>query len=235
MALGFLVCIMLAIRRAKTLQISPNHILDLSLYIVISGIVGARLLYILMNFSYYFKHPIEIFLLQKGGLSYYGGFLLALIVGFLVARKRRLPLAKIADLIALYLPLGHAISRIGCYLNGCCYGKPTEMICAVQFPSYSLAAHHFGSNHFIHPVQLYSVLMNLFIFIILNLYKKQFEGELIFDYMILYGIGRFILEIFRADTPVVFLGLSAFQFISLGLILSGLIIRYIIGKPRTNK
>lgn len=228
MAVAFLVCVALAIYRAASIGIAPHHILDLSLYILISGIVGARLSYVVTNLPYYLAHPVEIFLLQKGGLDFYGGYGLALIVALLVIKRRRLPMGKVADLIILYLPLGHAIARIGCFLNGCCYGKPTEVAWAVQFPPYSLAARHFGPDHHIHPVQLYSSMVNLGIFIMLGLQKKRFEGELVFDYMILYGASRFILEFFRADNPVVLWGLNTFQLISLGMVILTLILRPII-------
>lgn len=234
LAIAFLVCVMLALRKAVSIGIAPHHILDLSLYILVSGIMGARVLYIATNLSYYIEHPFDIFLLQKGGLSFYGGFGLALIVGFFVAKRRKLPLGKVSDLIILYLPLGHAIARIGCFLNGCCYGKPTSVLWAVQFPPYSLAARHFGTNHLVHPVQLYSSLMNLGIFLALSLSRKRFDGELVFKYMILYGAGRFILELFRGDNPVVLFGLNIFQLISIGILILGLILKPVIEKHARN-
>lgn len=234
LAIAYLICVALALYRANSIGIAPHHILDLSVYILISGIIGARLLYVAMNLSYYLGHPVEIFLLQKGGLAFHGGFVLALIAGVFIVKRRGLPLGKIADLIILYLPLAHAIARIGCFLNGCCYGKPTGAAWAVQFPSHSLAVHQFGPDHFIHPVQFYSSLVNLGIFLMLVLRKKRFEGELIFDYMILYGAGRFILEIWRADNPVVFWGLSTFQLISLGMVLFGFIVRPVIERHARN-
>lgn len=225
LALAFLVCVILVLRRAVSIGIAPHHILDLCLYTIISGIIGARLLYVVLNWDYYIIHPAEILLLNKGGLDFYGGFILALIIAVLFVKKRRLPLLEISDIIILYLPLGQAIGRIGCFLNGCCYGRPTDLIFGVQFPPYSLPSQQFGSNHFIHPTQIYSSIIDLFIFIILDLRikHKRFNGQIVLDYMFIYGTARFLLEYLRADNPAVFCGLSIPQIVSILMIITALV------------
>jgi len=229
MASAFLVSILLAVYKARSCGIAPYHILDLGLYIIVSGIIGARLLYVGLNWSYYLKHPLEIILLQKGGLAFQGGLILALAAGIFLIKKRNLPLGKVVDIVIIYLPLGHAIGRIGCFLNGCCYGKITTVPWAVQFPAHSFASQAFGPGHFVHPTEIYSSLMNLGIFLILVFTKKQFDGELFFDYMILYGIGRFFIEIFRVN-PVIFWGLTAFQLICIAMIITGVLLKMIISR-----
>lgn len=238
LALAFLICIILILRRAVSIGINPHEILDLSLYIIISGVIGARLLYVILDFKYYIMHPLEIFLLNKGGLTFYGGFILAVVIGAIVARKRKLPILLITDLFFLYLPLGQAIGRIGCFLNGCCYGKPTESIFGVQFPEYSFAANQFGVSHWVYPTQIYSSLFDLLIFVILGIrikYKK-YNGQIILYYIFLYGTARFLLEYLRADNPAVFYGLNIPQIASILMIIIAVIweiTKSCRGKPST--
>lgn len=230
MAVAFLLCLCLVAQRAKTFGIVREHILDVCFYVFISGLAGARLFYVVMDLPYYLKNPLEIFQLQKGGLVFYGGIIMALAAGILVIKKYKLPLGKTVDLLVLYLPLGHAIARVGCFLNGCCYGKPTGVLWAVQFPQNSLPGIRFGSMH-IHPVQFYSSLVDIGIFLILScIPRRRFSGELVFFYFILYGTGRFFLELFRADTLILVWGLNIFQLISLGIVILGLVLRPVFGK-----
>ena len=222
LAVSFLICVILALRQAANAGIEPHHILDLSLYIIISGIVGARLLYVVQNWSYYSKHLFEIVLINRGGLSLHGGILLAFLVGCIIVKRRRLPAGKIIDLVMLYLPLGIAIGRIGCFLNGCCYGKPTNYFCGVLFPKYSLAYQHFKTYQVLYPVQLYSALANIAIFVILGTiykYRKRYDGELLFYFMFYYGTARFLIEFLRADNPLVWYGFDLPQLISLGMVI----------------
>ena len=237
MAVAFFVCLMLILRRSRALGIDPQQILDLSLYVIIAGILGARLLYIILDWRYYLQHPLEIFWLNKGGLVFYGGLVGALLAGYLMLKKRNLPVLPIADLFFVYIPLGHAIGRIGCFLNGCCYGRPAEVVWAARFPAYSMVAQRFGVYNLVHPVQIYSSFINLVIFIILSLrmkYKK-YDGQIILDYLVLYGTARFFMEYFRADNPVVIWGLNAPQLVSLSMVVAVLVIQIIrIWKTRVN-
>lgn len=229
LALAFLICVILVLRRAVSIGIAPHHILDLSLYIIISGILGARILYVIINWDYYIMHPVEIILLNKGGLVFHGGFILAFLVGVFFVKRRKLPIWEVVDIIILYVPLGQAIGRIGCFLNGCCFGKPTNSIFGIQFPQYSFAANQFGINHIVHPTQIYSSLVNLFIFIILGIRMKhrRFNGQIVLDYMFLYGVTRFLIEYLRADNPALFYGLNIPQIVSILMIVTALIIRII--------
>ncbi|KAF0117516.1 MAG: phosphatidylglycerol:prolipoprotein diacylglycerol transferase [bacterium] len=184
-ALGFLTGIILALREAKRVGEEPENILDLSFYSIIAAIVGSRLLYIILNYRYYIENPLEMIKIWSGGLVYYGGFLLALIVGIWYIRKRHLPLWKTADIIAPSIAIGEAIGRLGCFSAGCCYGKETTLPWAITF----------------YPTQLYSSITALFIFLILTVFKrfKKFDGLLIWLYVLLYSITRSIIEIFRGD------------------------------------
>jgi len=218
-ALGFLTGIVLALREAKRVGEKPENILDLSFYSIIAAIVGSRLFYIILNYQYYIENPLEMIKIWSGGLVFYGGFVLALIVGIWYIRKSHLPLWKTADVMAPSIAIGQAIGRLGCFSAGCCYGKVTTLPWAVTFSNPECLA-NLGVPR--HPTQLYSSLNDLFIFLILTVVKrfKKFDGLLIWLYVLLYSITRSIIEIFRGDDRGLVFGgtLSISQFIGIVLV-----------------
>lgn len=192
MALAFLVGIYLATRGARRFGVAPEIILDLSIYIIIGALVGARLFYILLNLKEYVSYPMLFIQLIRGGMVFYGGFLGAILVSALYLKRKHMLFWKLADICAPSIPLGQAIGRIGCFLNGCCYGRPSALSWAVTFPHLPYARH---------PVQIYSSINGLLIFGILMLVsrRRRFEGEVFWFYVLLYSITRFGLEFFRGD------------------------------------
>ena len=128
------------------------------------------------------------------------------------------------DHIVPYLALGQAIGRIGCFLNGCCFGKPTNLPWGMIFPGGSIAGDTYPAIH-IHPTQLYSVYTNFLIFAILLLFGnwKKFDGQILYLYFILYSVSRFLIEFLRADNPQILLGLTISQVICVVLFLAGVI------------
>jgi len=194
LAVAFVLCTLLGIREARRRDIDPDKVLDLALYLCISGIIGARLLFVLLDIPTYFKNPIEIINLRDGGLAYHGGFIAALLVGIAYVRRQELDGWVMADIIAPLVALGYAIVRIGCFLNGCCFGLPTNVPWALRCRA--------GDFTFRHPTQIYASLASLIIFIILYTKRdhKKFPGYLMFLYVGLYSVSRFIVEIYR-DVP----------------------------------
>ena len=159
-------------------------------------------------------------MLHKGGLSFYGGFIVALTCAVVFLKRRHLPGLKILDIFVPYLALGQAIGRIGCFLNGCCYGKPTDFVLRVYFPGEFVARH---------PVQIYSSLNLLLIFIILRTFQAKKKGEtkisgqIFLLYCLLYSGMRFFMEYLRGDHLPVFANLTIHQLISVGIfIVSGI-------------
>jgi phosphatidylglycerol---prolipoprotein diacylglyceryl transferase len=197
-ALGFIAGILLARREAGKVGIDPDMIMDLTFYIIISAIVGSRLLYVATMPDVYLKNPLEIFKIWNGGLVFYGGFILALItaVGFIARHKA--PLWKVMDIFAPSIAIGQFFGRLGCFSAGCCYGKITDLPWAVTF-------HHPESlapiGMPLHPTQLYHALGNLTVFLILMGIKKRkkFQGQLFWSYVALEGGIRCFIEIFRGD------------------------------------
>ncbi len=221
-AAGFLAGIALTLFYASKEKISPNHVLDLAILTVISAVVGARLFYVLGQFDYYRSNPLEIVMVQNGGLVFLGGLLLSLAAVYFYARRQHIPLLKLFDAITPGTALGYAIGRIGCFLNGCCFGLPTHSPWGVVFPPGSLAA-AFCPGQPLVPTQLYSSLLMLIAFLALAwLYRRKgFDGQILFTGTVLYSLYRFAIEFFRYS-PVHWLSLTPSQWIVIPLFIFGL-------------
>jgi len=171
----------------------------------------------------------------QGGLTYYGGFLAAMLFGYVFVKRHRLQWGKVLDIYGFLLPLGLTFGRIGCYLNGCCFGKTTDVSWAAVFPSGSLASWQQYREGMlttanlpslpVHPTQLYQAFTNLTIFFIVYLFvrpRKKFHGQVMIAFLGLYSLGRVFFEFFRADMRGSWLFLSTSQIISLLVVLVAL-------------
>ena len=209
LAMGFLAAVWFSKRNARFYDLRPDDISDLFFVILVSGIVGARLLYVIINFDDFKASPLDIFKLWNGGLVFFGGFIGAVAASIVTLRIKNLPFFKTADTIAPGVALGHGIGRLGCFFAGCCYGRQCDLPIAVQFshPD-SLAPLHVP----LHPTQIYMVAANLILFLILIFLqrRKRFHGMIFLSYIILYSVFRFIIEFFRGD----FRGDFYFEFLS---------------------
>jgi phosphatidylglycerol:prolipoprotein diacylglycerol transferase len=174
--------------------------------------------YVALNWRTFQADPWEIPRLDHGGLVYYGGFGFGLLVAFWAIRWNRLPVWQTVDLMIPPLIAAHAMGRIGCFLNGCCYGRPTDVPWAVVF-------HQEGIPR--HPTQIYESLALLVLFFILKRIERPptRPGAVTLIYGLLYGAWRFFIEFFRGDNPIVWGGLTLFQWMSLFLmVLFGLLL-----------
>ncbi len=197
-ALGALLGITLISREAKKQGYDQQKILDLTFYLLIAAIIGSRVFYILLNPKYYLEHPLEIVMIWRGGLVFYGGFLIAFATCFLYLKKHNLPFLKTCDLLVPGLAIGEVLGRLGCFFAGCCYGKPADLLWSIIFTHpYTLAR----SGVPLHPTQLYSSLKALIIFFVLISIRKYKKGAglLTWTYILLYAIGRLIIESLRGD------------------------------------
>jgi len=239
LAIAFVVGIIMAQKRAKRYDIGPSFILDLSIIILISSIVGARLAYVIDHLDFYLHSPSKIFgeweggLIFCGGLVFYGGLLLAIPVSIYYARKRKVNVHKLMDVLAPSLAIGLFFARIGCFLNGCCFGKPTNLPIGVIFPGDSPAGWLF--NVPIHPTQLYSSFAGLVMFLILRQLErvKKFDSELFWYFLGMYGSWRFFVDFLRyyEQSEYVVFNLTFNQLISL-LILTFSIWRIWYGRKK---
>ncbi len=205
LAVAFLAGTLLARAEAKRKDLDPDIIFDLVLVIAAAGIIGARLFYVIGHLQEFAEKPLLAFAFWQPGLVFYGGLLLGAVAVFVFARLRRLFLWDIADILAPGLALGYAIARIGCFLNGCCYGAPTNLPWGVNF---------FDVPR--HPTQIYSLIYSFAIFSVLWLSRKKITkpGVLFWSYLGMYSIARFTIEFFRTSQRVVG-GLTAAQIISI--------------------
>lgn len=229
LALGFLVATYFAAAIAKERAIEPDHVVDLSLLVCVASIVGARLGFVLLEFSYYRVHPWEILQLREGGLSFHGGLILGVVAGIWFCRRREISPWRMADLVAPAVALGTAIARIGCLLNGCCYGYVTDL--PVGLPA------ALGDVSHRHPTQIYASIANLLLFV--YLYRRRhhgrFDGYLGLVYLILYSILRSIVEIFR-ESQLLFGPIKVAQAFSFLVIIGAGIAIYVIeGRHQTKE
>jgi len=210
MALGFLAAMGVSKAIARPQNISADTITDIFFVILVSALVGARLLYVLINYKTYQDNLFGIFQIWNGGLVFFGGFLASVLACVIYFKKKNLNIWKTADILAPGIAIGHAIGRIGCLFAGCCYGKTCDLPIAITFTnSDSLAP----LNVYLHPTQIYSMISNLMLFFILLWLQrhKKFNGMVFLFYVMLYSLFRSIIEFFRGD----FRGDFIFDFISM--------------------
>ena len=233
LAVSFLIGIYMATRRAKTFGVDPQYILDLSVYIILAGVIGSRLLYVVFHLDEY-QSMVDVFALWQGGATLYGGFLLSILVIYMFTKKRKLDYLLVADIVSPALALGIMVTRVGCFLSGCCYGKPTELAWGVVFPPDSAAGAYAKQMAAtlsvdavaLHPTQLYASFFGMVALLVLFLFRNKLtkRGSTFGALLVLYGTFRFTLDFFRfyESNMRVLLDLSLNQWISLGLFGLGL-------------
>jgi phosphatidylglycerol:prolipoprotein diacylglycerol transferase len=227
-ALGLIFGLSLIVKLGREQGLDPDKVWNLGIIAILSGIFGAKILMILVDFNDYMAHPREIFslsTLQAGGV-WSGGFLLAVIMCVWYMRRNAMPVLRTCDVFAPGLALGHAFGRVGCFAAGCCYGKPTHVPWAVVFTNpIANAVSDTPLGTPLHPTQIYEMILELCncLFLVWLIRRKKFEGEIIGTYMIIYGVGRYFIEFFRGDEGRgTFFGfMSGTQAIALCLVIFG--------------
>lgn len=231
--IGFLASYLLVKRRIEReyAWIKKEFVDDLYFFLILGLILGARLGYVIFyNLDYYLKNPLEIPALWHGGMSFHGGLIGSIIAGYFFLKRKRANFFFFADLIIPTVPIGLGLGRIGNFINGELYGRETHLPWGMVFPNAGDVPRH--------PSQIYEALLEgLFLFLILWFYKekKRFDGEIFSLFLILYGIFRTFCEFFREpDSPLILLSITRGQFLSLGMILFGLIVFIELKKRRKN-
>jgi len=232
-ALAFVFGLWTATRRARRENISSEAIADVTLWIMVGTILGARAAYVLTYWNDEFAgQPVsEIFAIWHGGLVFYGGLIGAIITGAIYLRWKKLPLWKIADVLAPSIALGSVFGRIGCLLNGCCYGRACALPWAISFPADNPL--HPPTTP-VHPTEIYDALLNLglYFFLAWLFRRKKFDGQIFATYLIGYAICRSIVEYFRGDyTDLHYhLGLTPAQWISVPIFIVGLALAVLLSQ-----
>jgi len=211
---GIAIAFLLGLRRSRKLGIPEQIIYNLIFLSILVGILGARLIHVTAEWSYYQRHFWEIFLLRRGGLAIQGGLLFGLAGGVWYLHRKKIIVRPVLDNFLLYLPLGQAIGRLGCFFNGCCYGKVSNLPWAVSFPFLPYR---------VHPTEIYYVLSDTTLFLILYIFSrtKAKPGELTAWYLIFYGFIRSAVDSLRGDLLPGFLGLYTTQWYAVVFALIG--------------
>ena len=205
LALAFILGIWLSDKRAKKDGMSTEWLPDLSLIILISALVGARFFYVIYHLEEFKGHILDMINpiqstgeIGIGGLSMFGGLILAILCSLVYIYVKKLPVWRIADVIAPSIMLGLGIARIGCFLNGCCFGEPSHSCLAITFPPNSPAGYVFPETP-LFPIQLVAALKGFLIFGILLVGErlKRFYGFTFWLMLALYSVGRFTIDFFR--------------------------------------
>ena len=233
---AFLGSMNIAAWRARREKIDPEIVFDMALYVFLGGLIGARGFYVL---QYWGNRGInnfwDIFKIWEGGIVLYGSILGGTIAFFLYRRLRWFPLLPMLDVIAPALAFGIAIGRLGCFLNGCCFGDACDLPWAVRFPSHSppfdsevarnLIPPDAQYSLWLHPTQLYSTVDGLILLALLSAYFpiRRRDGEVMGLLMLTYPVTRFLIEQLRNDEGIFAAGMTISQLISVGLLAAGLI------------
>ncbi len=226
--IGIIAALILSLKLAEHYNIKPDTVFDLTFWLIINGLIGARLYEVGLQFSYYLENPLNILKIWQGGLAIHGAIFAGLITIYFFARKHKIHFWKLCALIAPGLALGQALGRFGNYFNQEIFGLPTSLPWGIPIDLISRPNEYISFNFF-HPTFLYESLGSLLILIILlgiNIYliknnKLSNNNYIIITalYVLLYSILRFSLEFIRIDEAPNFLGLRWPQFISLILII----------------
>lgn len=233
--IGFVLALIIGELRAKKMKLKEDAVIDIAIIAVVSGFLGAKLLYIIVNFKEFMRSPLDV--LGSAGFVVYGGLIAGVLCNMIYVKVKKLNFFEYFDLVMPEIALAQAFGRIGCFLAGCCYGRETTLPIGVVFPEHSLAP----SGVKLLPTQLMScafdfvnmaVLMIIaakFSYTVANIKKEAGEenvkslraGDIGSLYCIFYGIGRFAIEFFRNDFRGEVGPFSTSQFISLFIVALG--------------
>ncbi len=235
MVIGFLLGVYLANRRARRMGLDANVMTDVGMVAIISGILGARLFYVVQFHEEFAGRWLEVLRVDKGGLVFFGGFFAAVACVAVYCRRKHLSILNILDIASPSVAVGLAFTRIGCFLNGCCWGRACSAALpwAVRFPQGSgafeqqaqsgLLTHSAQYSLAVHPTQLYESLAAIGLFFLtswLFKYRKR-RGEILASFFVSYGIARFFIEFLRADNERMTDALTMSQNISILAVVVG--------------
>jgi phosphatidylglycerol:prolipoprotein diacylglycerol transferase len=238
-ATGVLLGLWISVRNSERQGIDPDKAWNLGILVVLCGIVGAKILYVIYDWNTYssWKEIFSLSTLQAGGV-FSGGLIAALVAAVWYIRQQHMPPLATCDAFAPGLAIGHAIGRLGCFAAGCCFGKPTHAWWGVTFTN-PVANQLVGTplNEALEPTQLFEFAVELANFFLLMwmLKRKKFEGQVFGAYLILYGVARFLIEFLRGDPgrgSVLGGALSGTQVIALGLVILGGVIWWLKSNAR---
>ena len=199
MALAFVVGTFLGLRESRRLGLDEDKVVNVILITLIASVFGARLLYVLEHLPEFRREWTSALALWQGGLTLYGGIVAGTFAGLVAAKRMGLPVWIVADALTPALALGTMFGRVGCFLNGCCYGQPTAQPWGVVFPRDSFAFLEFGDQP-VHPSQLYNAAAGLALFLVFHFSRRRFHvpGVMFWAFVIAFALVRIPLDLTRA-------------------------------------
>ena len=236
LAAAYLLGLQFALVRARARGLDPNRVMDLGIWIIVSALVGAKLLLLVVEWDTYGRSLSDVWTLVRSAGVFYGGLIVAVVVAMWYMWRHRMPIWSVSDAFAPGIALGHVIGRLGCFFAGCCFGRETTVPWAVTFHS-EYAGRIVGTplGTPLHPTQLYEAgaeLLILGVLLVLERRGRSFAGRTFWGYLLLYGISRFIIEFYRGDPRGTVGMLSTSQLISLLLVpLSVAMLIYLSRRP----
>jgi len=225
LAVAFLLGIQIFVWRGTRRGLPEEKLHTLSLVILVLAILGGRGLFVLTHWSEYARDPLGALRIWEGGLILYGGYILAIAGSILYLRRAGLPVWRVGDAAAPSMALGIGLGRIGCFLNGCCFGLPTSLPWGVTFPPGSYSSYTFPGEP-LHPSQLYLAGAGVGLFAVLLLLdrKPRFDGWIFWSYVALDSIARFLIDFTRYYDQTSFIGKVGALSFNVNQILSGLLL-----------
>ncbi len=234
LAAAFTVGMLIAAREASIQGENPEKVLDLTFYILIGSLLGARLLYVVVEWDLFKDNLWEIPKIWKGGFVYYGGLFFGIAIVVIYSRIRRMNVWRVLDILAISLAIGLFVGRWACFSAGCCYGKPTHLPWGVVFHD-PLAIAPTGVR--LHPTQIYLSINGLIMYFVLIYIRrhKVFHGQVALFSLIYYSVTRFLIEFLRGDPRgwVIENVLSTSQFISIPVFIASVILYVYLLKKHT--
>ena len=215
---AFLCAVYLLGKEASRKGLDPERIVNFGLCLIFAGVIGSHISHLILYDPHsLWRNPLSILKLWQGGLTIYGALITGIFVGIIFARRSKISFWMLADTVSPSIILAQAVGRIGCFLNGCCFGKETSLPWAVTFTDKNCAA---PLNIPLHPVQLYSSIANFLVFIVIWKLRKRCRGEgsLFLLYLALYSGARFITEFYRQGFTI--MGLPLAQIVGLATIIA---------------
>ena len=225
MASAMILCVFLALKEGKRVKISEDDILNLAIIAIPCGLLGARLYYVIFNWSWYSKHMSEILNFRGGGMAIHGALIAGLLTGYIFTKVKKINFLKMADAVMIGMPLAQAIGRWGNFINQEAHGGPTNLPWGIMVDGVK-----------VHPTFLYESIWDALIFVFLWMFrkKKKYEGQIIVYYIGLYSLGRFFIEGLRTDSLMIG-PLRMAQVISLVGVIGAIIAHIYLSKKENSK
>ncbi|MDD3219505.1 MAG: prolipoprotein diacylglyceryl transferase [Lachnospiraceae bacterium] len=247
-AIGMVLGVAVACKEAKRTNQNPENYMDLLMWAILLGVIGARVYYVVFAWDYYKDNLLNIFNIRQGGLAIYGGIITGVIVVFIFTKKKKMPIWLALDTCCMGLLTGQILGRWGNFFNREAFGQYTDNLLAMQLPVSAIRSNEITTQMMehaqeiagvqyvqVHPTFLYESMWNLCVLLIVFLFrkKKKFDGQLFLMYVVGYGLGRFWIESLRTDQLLIpGIGLPISQVLAACFVVGAIVLMLILHKKK---